>query len=177
MTAPVRSGGTGDAPVHDVNFSVPPQHDVFRLEVAVDDAPAVAVFDGVADFEKAFQTHLERAFVTAAVRLLFGNFVPAAVQILFQRDAVDELHGQMQTVLRIGIEAEQRNDGRVVQLGIEFRLGNELLNALRAFQVFLFQRFDDDLPAEHPVMGQKDFAEPAFGDHLQNFVPLAGVFQ
>ena len=50
-----RADDLGQAPVHHQRLAVVAQHDVRRLQVAVHDAPAVGVVDGVADVDEPAQ--------------------------------------------------------------------------------------------------------------------------
>lgn len=167
----------GDAPVHYIDFAVTAEHDVFRLQIAVDDSSAVAVFDRIANPEKTFEPYLKRAFVTPVA----GRFLPlpfaAAFQILFQSNAVDKLHRQMETVRAVGVEAVQGNDRRMVELGIELGFRDEFPDAFRPGKMFFLQGLDDDLPAENQILRQKNPPESALRDQFQDFVPAAALFQ
>ena len=83
----------------------------------------------------------------------------------------------MQPVRSIGIETEQRNDGRMVQLGGEFCLDDEFLHARRPGEMLFLQGFDDHFAAEDQVSGEKDPAESALCDHFQDLITFPGVFQ
>ena len=137
----------------------------------------MAILNGVADLEEAFQPCLKGPLETAGGCFASGVFLPALPQVFFQRNAVDQLHGQMQTVLAIRVQAEDRNDGRVIQLGIEFRLGNEFFDAPGTGQMFFFQGFYDDIASQHEVFRQKDSSESALGDHLSDLVALPAFLQ
>lgn len=177
MAFAVGSFRAGDAPVHYIDFAVTAEHDVFRLQIAVDDSSAVAVFDRIANPEKTFEPYLKRAFVTPVA----GRFLPlpfaAAFQILFQSNAVDKLHRQMETVRAVGVEAVQGNDRRMVELGIELGFRDEFPDAFRPGKMFFLQGLDDDLPAENQILRQKNPPESALRDQFQDFVPAAALFQ
>ena len=71
----------GESPVHDLDLAEGTDHDVGRLQVAVDDAAAVGVGDRLADL-------LERAGSRS------DPSRPRALDEFRQRPALDELHGQ-----------------------------------------------------------------------------------
>src|SRR5690606_11348164 len=71
--------GAGDAEVHDLDLAVAGQHDVGRLDVAVHDARAVRVLQGLEDPDGHLQCPLRQQLATT-------------VEKLTQRGAVDVLH-------------------------------------------------------------------------------------
>ena len=83
----------------------------------------------------------------------------------------------MQAVLAVRVQTEDRDDGRVIKLGIELGLGNEFGDAFRTGQVFLFQGLDDHIAAKHEVFRQKDPSESALGDHLFDPIALPAFLQ
>ena len=90
----------GEAPVHDLHLAEGADHDVRRLEVAVDHAAGVGVGDRLADLLEDREE--------AAPRSSAG--VGPLVEQRGERAAVDQLHGEV----RAGscVEAEARRPGR-----------------------------------------------------------------
>ena len=73
---------TGDAKVRDFHTAVPHDHDILRLNIPVDNAPAVRVGQSAHDLND-------------KVQRLPPVQLPALLHILFQRDAVDQLHDKV----------------------------------------------------------------------------------
>ncbi len=117
--------GAGDAEVHDLDLAGAGQHDVGRLDVAVDDAGPVAVLQRLEDADGHLQGPL-------------GQQLAAGVQQLTQRGAVDVLHddvrdrdvvdvvlagvvdaptidGMVERGGRLGLSAEPGLEGRVAR--------------------------------------------------------------
>ena len=177
MSFPVGALFAGAAPVHHIHFSVASDHDVGGLQVAVDDMAVVAVFDGVTDMQEHFEAFPEGFVVTHLPVMMLLLLFAAAVQIFLQRDAVDELHCKVQPVGAVAVEAEQRDDCGMVQLGAEFGLGDELLHGIRLGEQLFPQRFDDGGAPENPVPGKENPPESACRQQLLDVVAVAAFLQ
>ncbi len=89
----------GEAPIHDKDFAVFAEHDVGRLEVAMDDALGVGVGDGVTNFLVNTQQLMERVTVDH-----IGLALAQAVEHVLEGGAPDVFHGVI--VLAGGVHAE-----------------------------------------------------------------------
>ena len=167
----------GKSPVHDVDFHEFAEHDVFRLEVPVDDVPVVRVSDGIAHPQKNFQPfpHLG-AFIEIFDPLdtiVQGN-VP---QIIPQRTPVDQLHAQVDAFPVIAGQSVNRDDRRMVQLGRDFCFGDKGFHDFRLLFGFLLQGFDGNNPPQVPVAGYGNRCLTALREFLQHGIPGGQVAQ
>jgi len=143
----------------------------------VDDIPAVAVVDGLTDFDKVFQPVLQRTpffRLRNPVEVVF-DFQPD--DEILEGDAVDELHCQVEAVAVVAVQTVERDDRRVVELGVQFGFGNEFPDRRRIAQKIFPQRFDDHFPVERPILGFPDYAEPAFGDLVEKLIAPIDVVE
>ena len=95
----------GQAPVHDLDLAERADHDVGRLQVAVDDAVGVGVADRLADL-------LEHRQEPAAVGRRVG---PPSEQVV-EGLALDELHRQERPAVGQRADLVDRRDAGVLQL-------------------------------------------------------------
>ena len=99
----------GQAPVHDLHFAEGADHDVGRLQVAVDDAPAVGEADRLAHLRE----RLEQPRPVGGLHLVGQGL------------AGDELHGQEGRAVGQRPQRVDRRDARVRQPGRDLRLADE----------------------------------------------------
>jgi hypothetical protein len=143
------------APVHHLHFAERPHHHVRRLQVPVDDAPAVRVADRLAD-------RFENPEQPAAIRLR---------ELLRQRPPLDELHRQPRPAVRQQARGVDRRDARMLQLRRDARLFQELRRRPRARRVLVLQHLDRHVPIQAEVAGPVDHAHPAAPDLRQQLEP------
>ena len=166
----------GDAPVHDVGLAEFADEDVFRLEVAVHDVAAVGVIQGVADAEDDLQAvHQGFAFVELS-DAGGGVFVVELFEVAFQRLAVGELHHEVESVIGVGVQRVDRDDGRMAELGgdagfLDELAAGELVVGLR------LQGLDGHEAAEVDVDPLADDPLTALGEDFARHVFGVEVFQ
>ena len=107
-----RSSDARDAPVEHVDLAEVAEHDVRRLEIAMDDAARVRELDREADVD-------ERAQAAAAA----GRRLRRAR--LRERDAGEPLHREVRPAVRVGAELVHRDDRRVLEPRLDPRLAQE----------------------------------------------------
>ncbi len=114
----------GQAPVEHVDLAELAEHQVLGLEVAVEHAPPMRVLDGEADLPE-------------RVEQLVGRVLADRVGILFvelpqdvgERPSADALHREVLDARRREAEVVDRDDRRVLQLGLHTRLADEAVLA------------------------------------------------
>ena len=143
----------GQPPVHDLHLAEAADHDVGRLQVAVDDVVGVGVRHRLADL-------LEDRHEPAAV----GRRVGPAFEQLVEGLALDQLHGQERPAVGQRAEVVNRRDGGVLQLAGDAGLVGEAAGRPGFGAVLLLQHLDGDFAAEGGVGGAVDDAHAAAGD-------------
>ena len=98
-------------------------------------------------------------------------------QIGFQRDAVDHLHCEVQTVLPIGIERVDRYDCGMVELRRNTRLGQEKTALAQIVRLFRMQGFDCDLTAQFFIQSTEQGTLSALGNAVFQFVFVFKIVQ
>ena len=156
----------GDAEVCHLGDAVAVDHDVLGLDIAVDDAVLVRVLEGLRDLGGEKQ------------RLRRGE--PAlAVDILLERDALDELHDDILHRERMA-HIVHRDDVRVAEHGDGLRLGLELRLELGIGENLLAQHLDGDIAVETVIERFIDNGHAAGADDLEKLVAviqqLADIF-
>ena len=154
--APGRGAGQhlGQPPVHDLDLAEGADHDVGRLQVAVDHAPAVGEADRLADLRERLQ---EPRLVG---RLQFGG----------QGLPGDQFHGQEGGAVGQRPQGVDRRDARVRQPGRDLRLADEAVGVGPGQQDL--QR---DVAVEGEVECGEDPAHAAAGDLAQHAVARASA--
>ena len=149
----------GQAPVHDLDLAEAADHDVRRLQVAVDHAPRVGVGHRLADLlEDREESHpvLVRA--------------PARRQQRRQGAAPDQLHRDEQPAVGEPAQLVDRDDPRVLELAADLRLLDEPADHLGVVAVLLPDHLDGQVAAEVEVAALEDRAHPAPGELADELV-------
>ena len=137
------------SPVHDLHFTERPDHDIDRLQVAVDDAPAVGEADRLAHLRE----RLEQPWPVGGLHLIGQSL------------ADDEFHGQERRAVQQRSQRVDRWDARMRQPGGDFRLADE------AAGIGLGQQdLEGDVAVEAEVVGYQNLAHAATGDLMQHAV-------
>ena len=134
------------------------QHDVFRLDIAVDDAVLVGVLQGAADFAGDLERGVEW-------QLLFPR------EPLPERLALGERHHVVQQATGRS-RVEQREDVRVLERRRNFDLAEESLAADDGRQLGL-EQLDRDAAPVLQVLGEKDDRHPTVADLTLDPVSIA----
>ena len=109
-----RGQSLGEPPVHHLHFAEGPDHDVGRLQVAVDDPVGVGVADRLAELLEDGQ---ESPPVVAGVGAVLEEVLEGA--------ALDQLHGQKRPAVGQGAQFMDGGDARVLELSGDVGLGAE----------------------------------------------------
>jgi hypothetical protein len=144
------------------------EHDVGRLEVAVDHAAGVGELDGEADVGEAGQ---ERAQREAGAQSLVGGGV--AGEDLGQGHAGDPLHDEERPAGVVDAEIVDGHDRRVIEETLDPRLADEARDRLGGRALLRRQRLDRDLAADPGVEGDADLAHAALADQIARLVAPA----
>ena len=163
----------GQSPVDDERFAILPEHDVARLQVAVQHAPAMGVGHRVADVEEATQELAEFHGPLARVRLLRRRVV-IAIHRLFEAVAADEAHGVVGPAVAILAQAIDRYDPRMLQPAGDLGLQNEPGPAVGVVGMLVLDLLQGHVPLKLLVAGHGDLAQAAFGMRAENAEPRAG---
>ena len=151
--------GARDAEVHDLDVPVAVDHDVLRLDVAVDDAAAVRALDG----GEQLQTDAD-------------GFVPAQAIVpadeVFERLALDVLHDDV--VGPVGLAPiVDADEVRLVEAGRGLGLPAEALDEGGVVQQSLKEDLDGDAPSEGEILAQVHVGHAAAAELAQHAVAAA----
>ena len=136
------------------------EDDVAGLDVAVHHAPAVGIFDGVADVDEPPQQPAEFQHPAAGV-LLQRPVAVEPVDRLLERVAADEPHGVVGSAVVVGAEAVDRDDSRVLQPSRDLGLDEEPLAADGVVGVAVEDPLDRHFPVELAVQAHEHRAQTA----------------
>jgi hypothetical protein len=164
--------GLGQPPVHDQGLAVLAQHHVARLEVPVQDAPAVGVSNGVAHVHE--PTQQPPQLQPALPRVLEGVRPVEAVDGLLEAVAPDEAHGVVGPAVRVGPQAVDGHNAGVLQPAGHLRLQQEARAAIAFVGVAALDLLEGHLPVQLLVMGHEHLAQPAPGVWPEDAVALPG---
>src|SRR5262249_4766581 len=138
------------------------EHDVGRLEVAVDDPPAVGVSDGVAHGDEPVQQAAQGEAPLAGVAALLIRLVEDGDGIV-ERGALDEAHGVAGPAAVVLPKAVEGADPRVAQPGGDLRLAEEVAAQLGLIRESFLDPLQGDLALQLAVLGDVPLAEAAAG--------------
>jgi hypothetical protein len=160
----IRGGDLGDAEVRDLHLAVGGDHDVRRLDVAVDDPFPVGVVERLGDLPN-------------DVGDLIGRELAPVDHETLERLSLDVLHGDERhaTVLVLA-DVVDRDDVRVRENPRRLGLAHEALAELPRLRVVFVDRpranrLDRDEPSDGRVLGEIDDAHRALAELAQNLEP------
>ena len=143
----------GDAPVHDDDLAVGPEHDVVGLEIPVHHAPPVGVGDGLADLQERGQQPVGGPGGEG-----LGLTGSELVQDVPQRATAHQLHDEEELAVGADPQVVHRHDVGVVELSGNARLGHEPGELTTPRAVGIAQGLDGHGPAKLGVQGLQDHA-------------------
>ena len=153
-----------EAPVEDVHLAEVAEHDVARLEVAVDDASRVRELDREADLTKRSEQLVPRE-ASQVVRVALAE----ALEHVRQGLASDALHREERRPVRPPAEVVDRHDRRVLELPLHARLADE--QRLRSFGADLRQqRLSGDVATDAVVKLKNDLPHASGAEQRPRFV-------
>ncbi|MPM92869.1 hypothetical protein SDC9_140005 [bioreactor metagenome] len=151
-----------DAEIGHLHTAVPQNHDILRLDVPVDDAPAVGVGKAPHDLGDEVQ------------RLPPVQLSPF-LHVLLQGDAVDELHDDIFHVVALG-HIVHRDDIGVGQHGDRLGFRMEPAAEFLVLRQIALQNFDRHQPVEAMTLGFVDDGHAAGTDPFQNLIAIIQHF-
>ena len=149
-------------PVDHHRLAVRTEHDIRRLEVAVEHAPAVGVADGIADVDEPPQELTQLEGAPGVVRVV-ATAVMEAVDGIGERFPADQPHRVEGTADGVAAEAVDGDDPRVLELPGELGLEHELRPARLAVGVGRLDLLEGHLTVELVVDRHGHDAEPPLG--------------
>ena len=147
--------GAGDAEIQQLDLPARGDLDVVRLDVAVDDAVLVDVFEGLADFLEHVERLVERELAQLA-------------DALGERLAVHVLHDDAGLALALD-EVVERGDVRVLEARLDARLVEEALDGAEAV-ARVRQRLDRHHAVDLRVDGPIHLSHPALAEVIDHAV-------
>ncbi|MEQ9497640.1 MAG: hypothetical protein RIT81_12300 [Deltaproteobacteria bacterium] len=167
----VAADDLGEAPVDQDRFTVLTDHDVRRLDVAVDDAVRMreghCVGDLLVDREQADAREL---------LLLRGVALVDRVEDVEQRDAAELLHHVEELAGREAADVVNRDDRRVLELPGRLDLGPEAADEVLGGVASAEEDLHGDLAADVGVAGLQDATHAAAPDLPVQLVALVDAF-
>ncbi len=166
------AGGLGQAPVDDQRLAVLADDDVARLQVAVQDAPAVGVVDRVADVQEAAEelAQFQRAPAGIPLQRLVGV---EAIDRFLEAAAADEPHRVVRPAVVVGPEAVDRDNARMLQAAGDLGLEHEPRAAGRVVGVLVEDLLQRDLAVQLAVERHEHGAEAPACVRAEDAEPLA----
>ncbi len=148
----------GDTPIHDLDFAVFADHDVFGFDIAMDVPVFVGKMDRVQDLYKDLDAPLKGV---ALVRSRIAR--PQLFDHTRQRLALHELHREIVVVVFVDPDVMDRNDVGMFELpdGLDFF---EKTHDLRSIAAIFFDPFHRDHAADIVIFNQDHFASAAFSE-------------
>ena len=146
-----------------------PDDDITRLDITMENAPAVSVLDRIANVGKSLEeiTELERP--PARIDLQ-GRVGVEAVDGLFERIAFDQTHRVVRSAVAVGSEAVDRDDTRMLQPAGDFGFQHKARAASRIVGVTLENLLERDLAIQLGVERNEDDSQTprACGRKIRN---------
>ena len=155
-------GQTRNAEIGHLHAAVPQHHDVLGLDIPVDDAPAVGVAQSAHDLGD-------------EVQRLPPVHAPAALHVLLQGNAVDQLHDDILPV-RVGGYVVDRHDVGVAQLGDRLGFVVEPAAEVGVVRQIAFQYFDGHKAVQPVAPCLIHVGHAAGADQLQYLVAIVQHF-
>ncbi len=152
------------SPVEHEHLAVLAEHDVGRLEVAMDDAVLVRELDGLTHLDERVEEAVERETRRhrRVARAELGEHVP-------ERPAADALHREVGPAVGLA-HLVHRHDGRVLEPGLDATLVHEALR--RAADARGAEDLDGDVSPDPRVAVEPDLRRAAASDGLLQLVAL-----
>jgi hypothetical protein len=149
-----RDDDARDAPVEDVDLAEVAEHDVRRLEVAVNDAAGVRELDRETDID-------ERAQVLSPLRGRVGS-----CECRGQRGAGEPLHHEERVTVFVVLELVNRDDRRVFEPTLNARFAQEALDRLGR-RVLVTQSLDRHRATDLVIVPGDHLAHAADAENLR----------
>ncbi len=146
----------GQAPVHHLDLAEAPDHDVRRLQVAVDHAPSVRIGHRLAD--RLEDPHQPRQAVGRA---------GARGQQLGERPPLDQPHGDIRATVGQAPQLVDRHDPGVLQLPADLRLLDEPAHHVGLVVQGLPQHLDGQVAAQVGIVRPEHHAHAAAAQHVE----------
>ena len=160
------------APVNDQRLTMLADDDVARLDVAVEHAAAVRVFDRVAHIHKAPEQPAQ--FQPTPALILLKRFVAVkAIDRFLERIATDKPHGVKRAAVGVGSQAIYGNDAGMLEAAGDLGLGQEPLPARCVVGVVVEYLLERHLAVKLGVERDKDGSQASAGMRPQHAEPDA----
>lgn len=164
-------------PALDIDLVVFADQDVLRMQVRMNDLAAVGVDQPVRDAEEKLKTETQRGGLLRSAESRAAVMRREPVQEFAEVRAVGQLHGGVQPAAVVAVDAVDGQDGRMVELGRDLRLGDEAGALVRIQQLLVAQRIHRHFAFEAEVLSDGDHVPPAFGELALDFDPVLQVGQ
>src|SRR5262249_36342822 len=163
----LRLSSLGKSPIHDERFTILSQHDVVRLQVAVQHAAAMSVGDRVTDFHEACEelAQSKGSRLGGLMILLDG---------LLQVLPTDEAHRVEGSAIGVAAKTVDGNDPRMLQAASDLRFHDEARTTLRQIGMTLLDFFQRDLAVQLFIHGHGYSAQSAFRMRAKDAVTRTG---
>ena len=145
----------GKPPVDDQRLAVVAHDDIAGLDVAVQDAPVVGIFDGVADVGEPPQQLAQLERPPAGVRFQCRVSVKPLDHLL-ERVAADEPHGVIRAATGVGAQAIDRHDPRVFQAAGDLGLHHKSRSTDRVIRMMIEDLLDGHFAVELGIDRNED---------------------
>ena len=163
----------GQAPVDDQRLAERPEHDVDRLDVAVQNFPVVGVGDRVAGVDESSDQGVEVRTLARQGLLSVAHGLVQAADGGLQGLAPDEPHDVVGPAVRTFAHPVDRDDPGVLEPAGDFGLTFEAGPVLEVVGPSVLDLLDGDVPMDFPVVSQADDAQAPLGVFLADLVARA----
>ncbi len=160
----LRAQDLGQTPVHHLHLSEATDHDVRRLQVAMDHAPRMRVGHRLAD---RFEDLQEPGMIVGRLVAVGEHFGQSA--------APDQLHREVGPSIGEGPQLVDRDDPRMLELSADLRLLDEPTDHVGLVAVLLTQHFDGQVAPQIGIMPLEDHSHPAAADHAEELQPPGAI--
>ncbi len=148
----------GHAPVHHQRLPERPEHDIARLQVAVNDSSAMCISNGIAYIHKSLQQPAELASLEIRGR--------SRVEPTGRRRQVfpfDEPHGIARTAISIESQTVDRHDSGVFQVSRDLGFGDEPLAAHGIAGVLRLDDLESHSSLQFTILGEENLSQTPRG--------------